>query len=51
VDPISGTWTGYGEFHFREIRQGAVVDIGDELVSEKIAHHRVSLQDLKPLLH
>jgi len=51
VDPISGAWAGHGEFHFREIRQSAVIDICDELVSEKIAHHRVSLEDFEPLPH
>src|SRR6202051_4567120 len=51
VDSISGTWAGYGEFHFREIGQGAVIDVCNELVSKKIADHRIGSQDLKPLLH
>jgi len=51
VDAVPGTRPGNNEFHFRKIRQRTVVNVGDELVRQKVANHRVRPQEPEPLVH
>jgi hypothetical protein len=51
MDTCACSRAWHNKFHFAEISQSAVVQIGDILIREEVANHRVGAEELKGCKH